>query len=259
VGFYFNITTGGVDFTQKFCYPILPQSADMKSWRIAMKSTFALLLIVGYVLGAQDITPPLAKAAEKKISDIMLTHPDPLVSRDLANWVREGRVVFALNNLFPGLSSSAERTPKGEQIRLWYDPFLILNPMFTNEPAEKLPYLQLELYHEAVYISEHIHGRYKLQAMNDRSRGEPEAEAEKLWKIEWTVMQGKWALAKKLKVPHLLPAIYQATRVSDNPRSFLEGFYNLRMQNEARVNPALGPYFTAIYAREKAKISAVYK
>jgi hypothetical protein len=224
-----------------------------------MKYLLAFLLLFNGALSAQPVTQELADAAIKKLSSILDTHPDPLVSVDLKKWAQEGKVAFAQNNLYPALSSSAERTVKGEQILLWYDPFYILDPPFTNDPAEKLAYLQLEVYHEAVYISEHIHGRYKLQAMKERSTGPPLFEAEKMWKIEWTVMQGKWQLAKKLGVPHLLPSIYAATRANDTPRSFLEGFYRLRMENEARVEPALGPYFTAIYEREKAKISFVFK
>jgi hypothetical protein len=224
-----------------------------------MKKLLTMFIVMSGVLGAQALSPQLAEAAAKKISNVVTNHPDSLVSHDLSGWLKEKRVVFAPTTLLPGLSSSAERTAKGSQIRLWYDPYYVLDPPFTFDPAEKKALLQLEVYHEAVYISEHIHGRYKLQAMKERSTGSPMAEGVKLWEIEWTVMRGKWALAKKLGMQRLLPVMNKAMAGGENPRTFLEGFYNLRMQVEAKTRPEFGPIFTAIYQHEKARISLMYR
>lgn len=228
-----------------------------------MKKFLALLVFLGAALqlwAQPRINMARAAEAQSKIQRLVEEHPEPLVSRDLLGWVKTGKVKFAINRILPEMSSSLEATRNGPQIYLWCNQDYLLEVPPVSRPADKQALLRLVIYHEAKHISDHIQGNYKLRPLFPKKGEVPPDLAQRMWDMEWSAVSAEWELAKKWDVRYLVPVIAEATRNVDNPRSFLEGFYRLQMAGTGvLLDPSLGPQYRAIYEREKAKISSMYR
>ena len=228
-----------------------------------MKKILALLVFLGAMmqLWAQPgINMARAEEADIKISRLVQEHPEPLVSRDLLAWLKTGKVVFAMNRIIPEMASSQEMTPKGPQVMLWYNQDYVLDTPEVSRASDKLALLRLALFHEATHLDDHFKGKLKLLPLVIPRNKVPANIAQITWDFEWNAVSAEWELAKQWNVRYLIPEIALATRQVDNPRTFLEGFYNLQMNGMgAHYDPSLKPQFRAIYEREKAKISILYK
>ncbi|MEQ1500435.1 MAG: hypothetical protein ABL917_03645 [Parcubacteria group bacterium] len=230
-----------------------------------MKKVLAVL-VLGFLglsfprgVSAQIVDTPQSRAltgpSVMRLKSLVLAHPEPLVREKLYKWVDNGTVKFAPSVQLQEMVTSVEVMNGKKQILIWYNlDFLFRVPDITNQ-ADKESYLRLVLYHEAVHVEEHLNGRHVISSLVATGPVSNEYMANYIWDTEWPAVSKEWVFAKKMRIPHLVPMIAVATLRGDNPRNFLQGFYELQMSGNAiKANPKIGPGLTARYKLELAKL-----
>lgn len=217
-----------------------------------------ILFISVNIARAQVVLTPdnIAKINQSMsmLKSITQRHPEPLVSDTLYKMVYNGTLKFAPTILHPEMFSSIEKVGEKNIILIWYNiDFVTRVPDVRYEDKES--YLMIVLYHEMVHVNEHLSGRHPLHSISKADNRTLYVRANEVWDIEWPAVQKEWQLAKKMGKPYLVPTIALATMFGDNPRSFLTGFYQLRMTgNEMINNPQFGPIFRARYEIELTRL-----
>ena len=230
-----------------------------------MKRLICTVLLVFVALSlsrsvsAQIVDTPQSRAmmgpSIVRLKSFVLSHPEPLVRERLYTWVDNGTVKFAPSVQLPEMVTSVEIMNGKKQILIWYNlDFLFRVPDIPTQ-ADKDWYLRLVLYHEAVHIDEHLSGRHVISSIVVTGPVSNEFLANEIWDTEWPAVSKEWVFAKKMGIRHLVPMIAMATLNGDNPRNFLQGFYELQMSGNAiKANPKIGPGLTARYKLELAKL-----
>ncbi len=204
----------------------------------------------------REVTKQEVDWAIQKVQQLILSHPEPLVSQKLLGWLTDGSVKFAANNVLPEMSASLEQINGSGQVLLFYNITFLLEVPDLFDSADKQSYLLLVIYHEAVHIDDHFSGRLPLGPLIPVKPISPEDMAKNIWDREWSAVAKEWEFAKKLQKPYLVPMIHNTTKNNENPRTFLEGFYGLQISgNAVALNPALLDGFTLRYRQEVAKLS----
>ena len=193
---------------------------------------------------------PQASSFEQGLMQLMSANLDPLVSRQLPEWISQGKVVLSRGNVGV-FYATAEKTAKKEQVHLWYDTNMIL-PLL--DASERTALAQLELYHETSKIANHFSGKYPLLAIADKLSGTAKERAERLWYSEFEIIRGEWGLVKKMGMARIMPIVQKEMFKGDTPQNFLEGYYQYRLYNDRLSDAGLAKELTAIYEREKSKI-----
>lgn len=197
------------------------------------------------------ISPKVIEKVQKLVSE----HSEQLVNTRLLDLIKSGQVLFAANNALPEMGSSLEEKNGKTQVLLWYNFDFVMNVPDIENPADKDDYLRLAMYHEAVHIDNHFTGKYSLMPLISTNSKSEYQISQKIWDMEWSAVTKEWEFAKKIKKPYLVPVIYSATKNGENPKTFLEGFYQLQVTgNATALNKSLIDGFTERYIMEKRKL-----
>lgn len=216
------------------------------------------VLIVSVTVGVKASYAQASRATvdalnNKKLTELVQTHPDEAVRVGLFNRLVRKEVVFLPTYDYKQFGVNHGTYNNQYMVFILFNPTYLHSVQPGQSAADHQSDLQLALLHEAIHVEDHFKGTIRIGAI-EGSASLPLARA--LWLGEWRATLEEWKAAKKWGKTYLLGRLHESTRLKETPRTYLDGYYMLLLGSEHNQQiPGINRYLTIVYQEEVAKLS----